>query len=216
MNTLVLSAKLRAECLKLFYLLLALFLYSLALNLFLVGNDIAAGGFVGLATVLHTFIPSPIGTMMFVMNIPLLVLSLKSKGIPFTVKTILAVFVYSFALNVLTFLPTVTHNKLIASAAGGLIYGAGVVFAVKSDSSVGGTDLINRLLVMKFKETSIGKMLLIVDGLVVVLAVITFREVAAGLYAILTLYICAKAADWGLARTGYAGPQMTKTKEGVD
>ena len=44
---------------QVFYLLLADVLYAMALNLFYVGNKIAAGGFAGVATVINSFIRSP-------------------------------------------------------------------------------------------------------------------------------------------------------------
>jgi uncharacterized membrane-anchored protein YitT (DUF2179 family) len=190
----------RAEAGKLLCLCAGTLLYALSLNLFLVKNEIAAGGFAGIATVLNSVVEVPIGVMVIIMNVPFLVLSVKVKGIPFTVKTLLAVFIYSFFVDSLSFLPTLTSNKLLAAIFGGFMYGAGVVFAVVSDSSAGGTDLLNRLLVAKFKSSSIGSMLLLVDGLVVVLAMLVYGEIEAGLYAILTLYICAAVADSGLAR----------------
>ena len=42
---------------QVFYLLIADVFYALALNLFYVGNKIAAGGFAGIATVINAFIP---------------------------------------------------------------------------------------------------------------------------------------------------------------
>ena len=90
-------------------------MYALALNLFLIGNNIAAGGFAGIATVLCNFIPMKVGTLMFLMNFPLLLASLFVKGAKFTVNTLICSFLYSAILNLTDFLPTRTDDPLVAS-----------------------------------------------------------------------------------------------------
>ena len=133
-------------------------MYALALNLFLIGNNIAAGGFAGIATVLCNFIPMKVGTLMFLMNFPLLLASLFVKGAKFTVNTLVCSFLYSAILNLTDFLPTLTTDPLVASLFGGVLYGIGMVCLIRSNSSVGGTDLLNRLLVVAFPQVSVGKM----------------------------------------------------------
>lgn len=170
-------------------------MYALALNLFLIGNNIAAGGFAGIATVLCNFIPMKVGTLMFLMNFPLLLASLFVKGAKFTVNTLVCSFLYSAILNLTDFLPTLTDDPLVASLFGGVLYGIGMVCLIRSNSSVGGTDLLNRLLVVAFPQVSVGKMCMIIDGAAVVFAMIAFRDVQLGLYAIITLYVCSVFAD---------------------
>ncbi len=177
-------------------LLLGNILYAMAINLFLVGNNIAGGGFAGVATVLHYVFPVfQIGTIVFIMNIPLYIFSFFIKGFEFTISTFLSSLLFSALLNVTSFLPTLTHNPIAAAVFGGVLYGIGMVCLVISKSSVGGTDLLNRLLVTKFQNISVGKMSLFVDGSVVVFAMIMFRDVEVGLYAIITLYVCSIFAD---------------------
>jgi uncharacterized membrane-anchored protein YitT (DUF2179 family) len=189
---------------RLVYFFLSNFLYALALNLFLVKNQIAAGGFSGIATVIHSVIPIPIGTMVMIMNIPFFLFSFPIKGKEFTIKTFFGAFLYSALVDMTAFLPTLTYNKLLASFFGGFLYGIGVIFAVMANSSAGGTDLVNRLLVAKIKSASVGKMMLLVDGLVALLAIIVYKNVEAGLYAIFTIYVCSMITDKGLAGLDYA------------
>lgn len=170
--------------------------YTMAVNLFLVGNNIAGGGFTGIATIIHYIYPNvQIGTMVLLMNIPLYIISAFVKGKPFTIKTICTNLVYSTFLNATAGLPTLTYNPIVAAVFGGVIYAVGLVCLVLSNSSTGGTDLINRLLVRKFPNISVGKMSLVVDGTVAIMAIIAFGEFEAGLYAMLTLYACAAFAD---------------------
>ena len=89
----------------------------------------------------------------------------------------------------------VAADPLVASLFGGVLYGIGMVCLIRSNSSVGGTDLLNRLLVVAFPQVSVGKMCMIIDGAAVVFAMIAFRDVQLGLYAIITLYVCSVFAD---------------------
>ena len=59
-------------------------MYALALNCFFVDNRIAAGGLAGIATVINSFIPIPLGIAVFVMNIPIVLAALRIKGASYT------------------------------------------------------------------------------------------------------------------------------------
>ena len=179
----------REKAARFFYFLAGNLCYALAIQLFLVGNHIAAGGFAGIATVLNALVPVPISLLIFLMNLPLLLLSLRIKGWKFTRNTLLCTGFYSVVLELLSGFPTLTYNPLAAGVYGGVLYGCGMACLVRSNSSTGGTDLLNRLLVTRFQGISVGKMSMLLDGSVVLLSMVVFRNIEVGLYAILTLYI---------------------------
>ena len=183
------------ELRRLLYFVIANSCYAFAIQLFLAGNNIAAGGFSGIAIVLSSVLPVSIGTFIFLLNIPFLLISLFIKGKRYTLLTLCGSTIYATILNAISFLPTVTDNRLVAAVFGGLIYGVGAVFFLKSGASNGGTDLVARLLQTHFRSMSVGKMFLVVDGSVVVFAMIMFRDFEAGLYAIITIYVCSMVND---------------------
>lgn len=185
----------REKAVRFLYFLAGNLCYGLAIQLFLVGNRIAAGGFAGIATVLHALVPVPISLLIFLMNLPLLLISPRVKGWRFTRNTLVCTAFYSLVLELLSGLPTLTHNPLAAGVYGGVLYGCGMACLVRSNSSTGGTDLLNRLLLTRFQGMSVGKMSMLLDGSVVVLSMVVFRDIEVGLYAILTLYICSLFAD---------------------
>lgn len=189
----------RGEWVRLAYFAAGISLYTLALNLFLIGNRIAAGGFSGIATVLHELLPVPVGTMVLLMNIPVFLVSIFVKGWPFTLRTLAACFLYAALIDGTAFLPTLTANPWLAVVCGGVLYGVGMACLVKSDTSVGGTDMVTRLLVVRWKGTGVGRMSLFVDGSVVILAVIVYHNLLSGVYAILTIVVCSLIADGLLA-----------------
>lgn len=173
-------------------------LYALSLNLFLAGNDIAAGGLAGVATVLSRLIPLRISLIILLMNLPLLVISLAVRGWKFTRNTLVGSLLYSLLVEATSFLPTMTSDPLVATVFGGAMYGGGMALLVLGNGSTGGTDLVNRLLVSRFPGTSVGKMSLLVDGAVVIFAMAVFGNIEVGLYAILTIFVCSAFADKAL------------------
>lgn len=170
-------------------------LYALAFNLFLNGNHIAAGGLSGVATVLTNVLPISPTVIITVLNIPLLVVSLFVKGWKFTRNTLLGSAAYSLAVGLTAGLPTLSANPLVAAVFGGALYGLGVALLARGNGSTGGTDLINRMLAGKFRNLSLGKIGMIVDGSIVVLSMVVFRNIEVGLYAIITIYVYTAFAD---------------------
>lgn len=188
------------------YTLGGTFLYVLSLNLFLVPNNIAAGGLSGLAIVISQFLPLGVGILIYMMNAPILIAAVIVNGWVYTLSTIIVATLYSLGIEALNFLPACTDEPLVASIAGGVLYGVGMAMITIGRGSTGGTDLLSRLLLKAFPKMSIGKMSLVIDGSVVLLAMIVFRNVEAGLYAIFTLYICSTVCDKILM--GFASGRM--------
>ena len=191
---------------QILYLLLADVLYALALNLFYVGNKIAAGGFAGIATVINAFIPIPVGTAVFLMSIPVVIVAWKVKGAAYTLMALATTAVYSIIVDVLSFLPTISEDKIVAVVCGGILYGLGASLAIKAHMSSGGTDLLGKVLITKFRTLSIGTLQMMIDGTIVVVAAIAFRDIGAAIYAILAIGVCSVVTD--LMNKGFNRAQM--------
>ena len=191
---------------QILYLLLADVLYALALNLFYVGNKIAAGGFAGVATVINSFIPIPIGTAVFTMSIPVVIAAWKVKGAAYTLMAMATTAVYSLIVDVLSFLPTITDDKLVAVVCGGILYGLGASLAIKAHMSSGGTDLLGKVLITKFRTLSIGTLQMMIDGTIVIVAAVAFKDIGAAIYAILAIGVCSVVTD--LMNRGFNRAQM--------
>lgn len=177
------------------YLLTANVGYALALNLFYVGNNIAAGGLAGIGTVLNYFLSVPVGLTVFVLNIPIVLWGLTIKGKRYVLISMITVGVYSAIVDALAFLPCLTDDKIVAVVCGGILYGTAASFSVRARISTGGTDLLAKLLITKFKAVSIGQMLMMIDGSIVVLAILVYRNIEAGIYAILAIAVAAVVND---------------------
>lgn len=177
------------------YLLLADVGYALALNLFYVGNNIAAGGIAGLGTLLNYFFGLPIGIMVFLMSVPIALCAIKIKGKTYVVMSILTTFAYSVIVDVFSFLPCITDDKIVAVVFGGILYGSSSALAIKAKMSTGGSDLLAKILITRFKTMSIGSLLMCIDGSIVVIAMISYGSVNAGIYAILAIAVASLVTD---------------------
>lgn len=180
---------------QIFYIVLADLFYALAMDLFYVGNNIAAGGLGGLGTVLNSIIGIPIGMTVMVLNIPIWLWGIRVKGKRYILITIITTSLFSAFVDLLSFLPCLSHDKLVAAICGGIIYGTAASFSVKAQLSAGGTDLLAKLIITKIKYLSLGQLLMMIDGSIVILAMFVYGEIEAGIYAILAIAITSIVTD---------------------
>ncbi|MCI7473054.1 MAG: YitT family protein [Clostridiales bacterium] len=172
-------------------------LYALAFNIFYAPNLVAMGGLTGLGQVLNAIIPVlPVGTMVFVMNVPLFFLGWKYIGGHLLVSSLYAMTFSSFAIDVLDMIYRFPPmDTMLASIFGGVLLGAGIGLVFSKGATTGGTDLIARLLKLKFAWLPMGTLVLIPDFIVIALAAMAFNKVETALYGVVSLYITTKVMD---------------------
>ncbi len=184
------------EKIKNFTMLLAgILLTSLAISVLTLPNKIVGGGVSGVSTLLfHTFGIEP-GLSNAVINVALLLIGLKILGKNFIIATGCASLLLSLFVQVFSYLEPITENVALASVFGGALYGFGVALALVSGGSTGGTDILGRLLQNKFSFLPIGKLIMIVDGIVIFFSYIAFRNLELTLYGVITLVISTYTVD---------------------
>lgn len=94
-----------------------------------------------------------------------------------------------------TLCPPITKDPLLATIFGAVIYGLGLGINFAAGASSGGTDIIGRILQHFFPRMPIGKLLLVVDGLVITAALILFRQINLALYGVVGLVISTYVID---------------------
>ncbi len=168
------------------------FLYGITVNTFTLPNLIAPGGMVGISTILNYYFHVPIGSVSFILNIPLFLIAFKMMGLKTTLRILLSSAIFYFMTDFVGFIPgfpQYTENPLLAAIFGGVIGGIGLGLIVSRGVSTGGTDLLSQILTKKFHAFSYGTMLTIIDAVVVIIAAISFKDINAMLYATVTIYI---------------------------
>ena len=172
-------------------------LYALAYNIFYAPNLVAMGGLTGLGQVLNAIIPVlPVGTTVFVMNVPLFFLGWKYIGGHLLVSSLYAMTFSSFAIDVLDMIYRFPPmDTMLAATFGGALLGLGIGLVFSKGATTGGTDLIARLLKLKFAWLPMGTLVLIPDFIVIALAAMAFGKVETALYGIVSLFITTKVMD---------------------
>jgi uncharacterized membrane-anchored protein YitT (DUF2179 family) len=172
-------------------------LQALAMDLFLVPGQLAAGGLSGLAIIINGYTGWPIGVMVMLGNIPLFVLGWRLLGgRRFMARTVAAVVVYSALLDLLALTPTgglTPHDPVLNSLYGGVIGGIGMGLVFRAGGTSGGTDILARLL-GQWRGIPISQSYLLTDAAIVLLAGLAFGWELA-LYALVALYVTGLAAE---------------------
>ena len=171
-------------------------LYSIAINCFLSKNNILNGGFTGIATILNFLFELPIGTVIFIMNIPLFLIAFKKLGVRFVLRTVWATLINSTCIDVGMFLPFYQNDLLLSSLFGGALVGLALGIIFIRNATTGGVDIIAKLIKLKFPHISIGRSILIFDIFVVILGGIIYRNFESMLYASVVIFVSAQVLDF--------------------
>ena len=171
-------------------------LYSVAINCFLSKNNILNGGFTGIATILNFLFELPIGTVIFIMNIPVFVVAFKKLGAKFVLRTIWATFINSTFIDLGTFLPVYKNDLLLSSLFGGALVGLSLGIIFIRNATTGGVDIIAKLVKLKFPHISIGRSILIFDAFVVIIGGFIYKNFESMLYASVVIFVSAQVLDY--------------------
>jgi uncharacterized membrane-anchored protein YitT (DUF2179 family) len=179
------------------YLVITLssFFYAAAISLFLDPNDIAPGGVSGLSMIINRIIGVETGTLILIINIPILCLGLWKFGFRFLLSTIYATSVCSLMTNVLAQYPPVTRDPLLATAMGSAIAAIALGLIFKCGATTGGTDIIVKVLRLRFPHLKTGRLFLISDMVVVILSAFVFENTDSALYAAIGVIIMSGIFD---------------------
>jgi uncharacterized membrane-anchored protein YitT (DUF2179 family) len=214
------SAKLFPVVKDYLYILIGCLITAAAMDVFLIPFRIAPGGITGIATVLYYLTSSkvPVGVISLVLNIPLFIGGMKFIGKRFFIKTLFSTIVLSVFIDALEPLMTRFVVKFLGSFAstssnsnlllycvfGGVMTGVGLAIVFQSGATTGGTDLAAQIVHHFIPHFSIGRILLVIDAMVVLFAAIAFQSFLLGLYAIVTIFLASKVIDTILEGVDYA------------
>lgn len=171
-------------------------LYALSVNIFTAPNQIAPGGVTGVATLLNFLWGAPIGTMILLVNLPLLIAAWFRLGKVFTVRTLIVTVLSSVIIDATApFLPVFRGDKMLIALFGGVLAGAGLGLIYMRGATTGGTEVVARLLERKFRHIPIGRLILLVDALVVAASALVYRNVETALYAMVLIFVSTSLMD---------------------
>ena len=189
--------KYRSEIFNYCFILAGCLVLAFGVVGFLSPNNIATGGMAGLAIVLHHIFKLPIGLLMALINIPLLLVSLKYLGKQFAIKTIACIgFIVVFIdiLGEIIHLPSMSNNLLLATLYGGVTVGIGLGLVFKGGASAGGGTILAKIIASKTTIRT-SSVVLIFDAIVVASAGFVFNSIELALWSLISIYVASQLID---------------------
>ena len=192
-------------------------LYALSVDMFTAPNGILLGGFTGIGTFLNYLFSVPIGTAVFLLNVPLFLTAFHKFGFRFIVKTVLATFLMALFMDVFAlFVPVYTGDKLLSALFGGILGGAGLGLVFLRGATTGGTDILSKLLRLRFPSFSMGRMVLLLDLAVIAVSFFVYKSLENVLYSLVVIYISAQCIDLVLSGFSHDKLLFMITEKGAD
>ncbi len=166
-------------------------IYALGFSVFLTPNRISPGGLSGIAVIVNYIIPAAsTGTLIFLMNIPLMVWGLFKLGRQFIVRTVYAVLVSSLLVDIIgKYVTPYCENTLLSAIAGGGLLGAGIAIIMSFGATTGGTDIAVKVINKKYQHIPYGTIFLVLDTIVVLLSATVYRDLETALYSVVAIFI---------------------------
>jgi len=179
--------------------------FALGFSLFLMPNDMNAGGISGLAQVVVEVLGfGSVGTLSILINLPLFILGGIKIGKKFFVGSLIGMMLSSVLIDAFALFPVIDMEPLIAVLYGGVICGLGLGIVFVSGTSTGGSDILVRLLKLKYRNVPIGQISLCFDAAVVVLTGLVFRDVTKALYTGIAVFVTSQVVDAVVYRFDYS------------
>jgi uncharacterized membrane-anchored protein YitT (DUF2179 family) len=174
-------------------IIIGLLACALAYRMFLIPNEVAPGGFTGVGQLLNSLFGWSVGWVTLALNIPLFLMSARSLGLDFGVRSLVATIGLSLLLDYLP-VPAVTSDRMLASVFGGVLGGAGFGLILRGNATTGGTDMLAKLVHGRFPMIKVSVVLFAVDALVIFASGLVFDATAA-MFALISSFLMSKMVD---------------------
>lgn len=166
---------------------------AIALEIFLVPNNIIDGGIIGISIMVSYVTKIKLSILTFALNIPFLILGYKQLGKSFLIRAAYSMVILSLLLEQFKPIPELTNDVLLATVFGGLLLGIGVGFVIKFGACLDGTEVV-AILINKKTSFSVGQVVMFLNFFIYGISGFLFGWDRA-LYSILTYFITFKIID---------------------
>ena len=192
------SKQIKQQLYSWFQIVAGVFVCALAYDMFLIPNEIAPGGFTGIAQLVSHGTGWPVGTITLCLNIPLFLLSARSLGLTFGIRSLAATIGLSLMIDLLP-IPSVipadtTERMLLATVFGGVLGGAGFGLIIRGGATTGGSDMLAKLVKQRIPSVSIGGVMFAVDALVIIASAFVF-DIVSAMFALISTFLMSYVID---------------------
>ncbi|MBO5130345.1 MAG: YitT family protein [Oscillospiraceae bacterium] len=170
--------------------------FAVGFDLFLEPNDLNAGGVSGISMILiHLIGFGSVGTVTMLINLPLFILGGVKIGKKFFIGSLIGMVSSSVLLDVFAMLPGVQAEPLVSALYGGVLCGLGLGVVFATGASTGGSDIVVRLLKLKYQNVPIGTINMVFDLAVSALTGLVFWDITKALYSGIAIFVSGKVID---------------------
>ena len=188
--------------------------FSAGFAFFLQPNDMSPGGISGLSLILTQVLGfGSVGLFSIGMNLPLFILGGVKIGRRFFFGSLVGMLLSNVLIDAFAALGLPAVEPLMGVIYGGVLCGFGLGTVFVSGTSTGGSDILVRLLKLKYRNVPIGQISMSFDALVVVLTGLVFQDLNKALYTGITVYLCGKIVDAVVYRFDYSEVALIISKE---
>ena len=197
-----------------FMIALGCAIFALGFDLFLEPNGLSAGGISGIALIVIHLAPiTTVGVVTALMNFPLFFFGGKKIGIRFFVGSIIGTVFFSTFIDLFAGLPVIETAPLLAAIYGGVICGAGLGVVFVNNASTGGSDIVIRLLKMKYRNAPLGTISLVFDFVVCAATGLVFGDVSNMLYSLIAVFATSQMLDMVIYKFDFSRVAYIISKE---
>lgn len=172
------------------------------------------GGATGITLITYYLFKIPVSVMNLAINIPLFFLAWKLLGLRSLYLSLIGTFSVSIWMAIFELIPGSHHLQnavftaldgdiLLACIGSGVILGAGLGIIFNAGGTTGGTDIVARIF-NKYTTLSMGRLMLIVDAIVLTTVLIVFKDFRIAAYTLLFILIDTVVIDI-VGEGGFAG-----------
>lgn len=173
---------------------------------FIVPSGLGGGGVGGIALLFYYTLKLPIGLMTFLLNIPLFVLGWREVNKNFVFKTIWGLTFFSIFLDLFKGVQLVAIEDIFLGALyGGVISGISSAIVFHFGGSLGGTDIVSKVIQRKY-GVPMGTSALVINSIIIMISwAILGSKIA--LYTLVMLFIYGRVLD--LIQSGVPAKSIT-------
>jgi uncharacterized membrane-anchored protein YitT (DUF2179 family) len=172
------------------------FISSLGINLFLTHAKLLSGGATGVALIIQYLTGFKAGFTVFILNLPLFVVSYFKLDKKFTMYSALGMTSLSASLIITAPLSKiiVLDEAILYCIYGGVICGIGYGLVFSRNGSTGGTDIITMLIRKKYSNFDIGKLGFTLNLTIIAVGTVFFG-IPKSLYTLISMFIQSYVLD---------------------
>ncbi len=164
--------------------ILGIVIFSFAVNFFVTPSHLYSGGVLGLSQLIRSIILTTFNlepnidiapAIYYIINIPLFYIAYKKIGKTFFFRTLLCVTIQTILMAIIP-IPDkpIVDDTLTNVIIGGMLDGLGMGILLSAGASSGGTDIIGIALTQKYKNASVGRIGLAINGLIYIVSGIMY------------------------------------------